>query len=91
MGQDLDNTSGYGFGDLVNIINKKCREADVLAARFYKLAERGKDRAARDWLNKVKICNLQENWHILTHEKCRNKLASNIAYLTFLQKNVEEK
>ena len=75
----------------MNIIKQKCREADILAARFYKLAERGEDRAARDGLNKVKICNLQENWHILTHEKFRNKLASNIAYLTFLQKNVEEK
>ena len=91
MGQDLGNTNGNGYGDLMNIIKQKCREADILAARFYKLAERGEDRAARDWLNKVKICNLQENWHILTHEKCRNKLASNIAYLTFLQKNVEEK
>jgi len=75
----------------LNTIKQNFREADILAARFYKLAERGEDRAARDWLNKVKICNLQENWHILTHEKCRNKLASNIAYLTFLQKNVEEK
>ena len=38
----------------MNIIKQKCREADLLAARFYKLAEGDRDRAARDWLNKVK-------------------------------------
>jgi hypothetical protein len=38
----------------MNIIRKKCREADILAARFYKLAEGDRDRAARDWYLKVK-------------------------------------
>ena len=54
MGQDLGNTSGYGSGDLVNIINKKCREADLLAARFYKSAAEDRNRVARDWKNKLK-------------------------------------
>ena len=38
----------------MNIIRKKCREADILAARFYKLAAGDRDRAARDWYLKVK-------------------------------------
>ena len=53
MGQDLGNTNGNGYGDSMNIIKQKCREADILAARFYKLAERGEDRAARDWYDQV--------------------------------------
>ena len=70
MGQDLGNTSGYGSGDLVNIINKKCREADILAARFYKLAEGDRDRAARDWKKKVKEASDLIN----REKKCRRHL-----------------
>ena len=70
MGQDLGNTSGYGSGGLVNIINKKCREADFLAARFYKLAEGDRDRAARDWYLKVKEASDLIN----REKKCRSNL-----------------
>ena len=85
MGQDLGNTSGYGFGDLVNIINKKCREADVLAARFYKSAARDRQRVARDWLNKVKEASNLVN----RLQKCRKHSASNKGYFTVTSKNVE--
>jgi len=75
----------------MNIIKQKCREADILAARFYKLAEGDRERGARDWLNKVKeAANLVKLYHS-DAQKCRKKSTSNIAYLTFLQKNVEEK
>ena len=75
----------------MNIIKQKCREADILAARFYKLAEGDRERAARDWLNKVKeAADLVKLYHS-DAQKCRKKSTSNIAYLTFLQKNVEEK
>ena len=70
MGQDLGNTSGYGSGDLVNIINKKCREADLLAARFYKLAAGDRDRAARSWYLKVKEASELIN----EEKKCRRHL-----------------
>ena len=70
MGQDLGSTSGYGSGDLVNIINKKCREADLLAARFYKLAAGDRDRAARSWYLKVKEASELIN----EEKKCRRHL-----------------
>ena len=38
----------------MNIIKQKCREADILAARFYKLAEGDRERAARDWMQLVR-------------------------------------
>jgi hypothetical protein len=85
MGQDLGNTSGYGFGDSVNIINKKCREADILAARFYKSAAGDRQRAARDWLNKVKEASDLIN----QGQKCRKHSASNKGYFTVTSKNVE--
>ena len=85
MGQDLGNTSGYGFGDSVNIINKKCREADILAARFYKSAAGDRQRAARDWLNKVKEASDLIN----QVQKCRKHSASNKDYFTVTSKNVE--
>ena len=85
MGQELGNTSGSGFGDLVNIINKKCREADVLAARFYKSAAGDRQRAARDWLNKVKEASDLIN----QDQKCRKHSASNKGYFTVTSKNVE--
>ena len=75
----------------MNIINKKCREADLLAARFYKLAGRDRDRAARDWYNKVKEAADLVKLYTSDAQKCRKDLASNKAYLSFLQKNVEEK
>jgi hypothetical protein len=91
MGQDLGNTNGNGYGDSMNIIKQKCREADILAARFYKLAEGDRERAARDWLNKVKEAADLVKLYRFDAQKCRKKSTSNIAYLTFLQKNVEEK
>ena len=75
----------------MNIIKQKCREADLLAARFYKLAEGDRERAARDWLNKVKEAADLVKLYRFDAQKCRKKSTSNIAYLTFLQKNVEEK
>ena len=75
----------------MNIIKQKCREADLLAARFYKLAEGDRSRAARDWLNKVKEAADLIKLYRFDAQKCRKKSTSNIAYLTFLQKNVEEK
>ena len=54
----------------MSIIRKKCREADLLAARFYKLAERDRERAARDWYLKVK-----EAADLINEEKkCRRHL-----------------
>ena len=85
MGQDLGNTSGYGFGDLVNIIRKKCREADILAARIYKLAAGDRERVARDWLNKVKEASELVN----QLQKCRKHSASNKGYFNVTSKNVE--
>ena len=70
MGQDLGSTSGNGSGDSVSIIDKKCREADILAARFYKLAERDRDRAARSWYLKVKEASELIN----EEKKCRRHL-----------------
>ena len=85
MGQDLGNTSGYGSGDLVNIIKQKCREADILAARFYKSAAGDRQRVARDWLNKVKEASELVN----QLQKCRKHSASNKGYFTVTSKNVE--
>ena len=89
MGQDLGNTNGYDSGDLVNIIKQKCREADLLAARFYKLAGRDRDRAARDWYNKVKEAADLIKLYTSDAQKCRKDLASNKAYLSKRRKNVE--
>jgi hypothetical protein len=38
----------------VSIIKTEQRKADLLAARYYKLAEGDRERAARDWYNQVK-------------------------------------
>ena len=85
MGQDLGNTNGYGFGGLVNIIRKKCREADILAARFYKSAAGDRQRVARDWYLKVKEASELVN----RLQKCRKHSASNKGYFTVTSKNVE--
>ena len=85
MGQDLGSTSGCGSGDLVNIIRKKCREADILAARFYKSAAGDRERVARDWLNKVKEASDLVN----QLKKCRKHSASNKDYFAVTSKNVE--
>ena len=69
----------------MNIINKKCREADILAARFYKSAARDRERVARDWLNKVKEASELVN----QLQKCRKHSASNKGYFTVTLKNVE--
>ena len=82
MGQDLGSTNGNGSGDLVNIINKKCREADLLAARFYKLAEGDRHRVARDWYNKVKEAADLVKLYTSDAQKCRKDLASNKGYLS---------
>ncbi len=73
----------------MNIIKQKCREADLLAARFYKLAEGDQSRAARDWLNKVKEAADLIKLYRSDAQKCRKKSTSNIAYLSNTQKNVE--
>jgi len=73
----------------VNIIKRKCREADLLAARFYKLAAGDRGRAARDWLNKVKEAVNLIKLYRSDAQKCRKKSTSNIAYLSNTQKNVE--
>ena len=38
----------------MSIIKTEQRKADLLAARYYKLAGRDKERAARDWYNQIK-------------------------------------
>ena len=54
----------------MSIIRKKCREADLLAARFYKLAAGDRDRASRDWYLKLK-----EAADLINEEKkCRRHL-----------------
>ena len=54
----------------MSIIRKKLREADLLAARFYKLAAGDRDRAARDWYLKLK-----EAADLINEEKkCRRHL-----------------
>ena len=70
-------------------IKKLTRKADLLAARFYKLAEGDRDRAARDWLNKVKEAAGLIKLYRSDALKCRKKSTSNIAYLSNTQKNVE--
>ena len=73
----------------MNIIRKKCREADFLAARFYKSAAGDKRRVARDWEQKVKeVANLIE-LYTSDAQKCRKHLASNKAYLSSASKFVE--
>ena len=69
----------------MNIIRKKCREADILAARFYKSAAGDRQRVARDWLNKVKEASELVN----QLQKCRKHSASNKGYFTVTSKNVE--
>ena len=73
----------------MNIIKRKCREADLLAARFYKLAAGDRGRAARDWLNKVKEAADLVKLYTFDAQKCRKDLASNKAYLSKGRKNVE--
>ena len=80
MGQDLGNTSGNGYGDSMNIIKQKCREADLLAARFYKSEARDRPRVARDWEQKVKEAADLVKLYRSDAQKCRKKSTSNIAY-----------
>ena len=54
----------------MNIIKQKCREADILAARFYKLAGADWNRAARSWYLKVKEASELIN----EEKKCRRHL-----------------
>ena len=69
----------------MNIIRKKCREADILAARFYKSAAGDRQRVARDWYLKVKEASDLVN----RLQKCRKHYASNKGYFTVTSKNVE--
>ena len=64
----------------MNIIRKKCREADLLAARFYKLEGRDREQAARDWEQKVKEAADLVKLYRSDAQKCRKKSTSNIAY-----------
>ena len=64
----------------MNIIKQKCREADLLAARFYKLAGADQERAARDWEQKVKEAADLVKLYRSDAQKCRKKSTSNIAY-----------
>ena len=73
----------------MNIIKQKCREADLLAARFYKLAGVDRERAARDWEQKVKEAADLIRLYRSDAQKCRKKSTSNIAYLSFEKKFVE--
>ena len=73
----------------MNIIKQKCREADLLAARFYKSAAGDRERVARDWRNKVKEAADLVNLYTSDAQKCRKDLASNKAYLSKRRKNVE--
>ena len=73
----------------MNIIKQKCREADLLAARFYKLAGRDRDRAARDWYNKVKEAADLVKLYTSDAQKCRKESTSNKAYLSSASKFVE--
>ena len=69
----------------MNFINKKCREADILAARFSKSAARDRKRVARDWLNTIKEAADAIN----RLQKCRKHSASNKDYFAVTSKNVE--
>ena len=73
----------------MNIINKKCREADLLAARFYKSAAGDRHRVARDWYLKVKEAADLVKLYTYDAQKCRKDLASNKAYLSKRRKNVD--
>ena len=65
----------------MNIIRKKCREADALAARFYKSAAGDRHRVARDWEQKVKEAADLVNLYTSDAQKCRKDLASNKGFL----------
>ena len=67
----------------MSIIKQKCREADLLAARFYKLAAGDRHRAARDWEQKVKEAADLINLYTSDAQKCRKNLASNKGFLRF--------
>ena len=82
----------------MSIIRKKCREADFLAARFYKLAAGDRERAARDWYLKVKEAADLVNLYTYDAQKCRKDLASNKGFLRVdgqkcrnVEQNVEAK
>ena len=65
----------------MNIIKRKCREADLLAARFYKSAAGDRHRVARDWRNKVKEAADLVKLYTSDAQKCRKDLASNKGFL----------
>ena len=55
-------------------IIKEQRKADLLAARYYKLAEGDRDRAARDWYNQLqKMADLISLQRVIDKKKSRRK------------------
>ena len=56
----------------MNIIRKKCIEADLLAARFYKSAAGDKRRVARDWEQKVKEAADLIELYTFDHQTSKN-------------------
>ena len=82
----------------MNIIKEKCREADALAARFYKSAAGARHRVARDWRLKVKEAAGLVKLYTSDAQKCRKDLASNKGFLRVdgqkcrnVEQNVEAK
>jgi len=58
----------------VSIIKKEQRKADLLAARYYKLAEGDRQRAARDWYNQLqKMADLISLQRVIDKKKSRRK------------------
>jgi hypothetical protein len=58
----------------VSIIKKEQRKADLLAARYYKLAEGDRERAARDWYNQLqKMADLISLQRVIDKKKSRRK------------------
>ena len=58
----------------MSIIKKEQRKADLLAARYYKLAEGDRERAARDWYNQLqKMADLISLQRVIDKKKSRRK------------------
>ena len=58
----------------MSIIKKEQRKADLLAARYYKLAGEDRERAARDWYNQLqKMADLISLQRVIDKKKSRRK------------------
>ena len=54
----------------MNFINKEVKKCDLLAARYYKLAEGDRERAARDWYDQVtKVTKMIEDTKFTRSDK----------------------